>query len=162
MSFREAQSAALDSTARARKQRVMEDVMGMIGLFAGLGLFCVLLWYCAIYALPVFVGFSVGWWTLNHGAGAGCVIAGLLAGAVALYLGRSAVRSDHRPVRWIVLTVFAAPAVYTGFTIVDDLASFIQTPWRILFALIAAVAIGGTTLGRLASASPGSDWRGEA
>ena len=35
----------------------------------GLGAFCMLLFRCAVYALPVMVGLSTGYWAITSGAG---------------------------------------------------------------------------------------------
>ena len=43
---------------------------------------CALLWRVAIFALPVFVGFSAGFWALFLGAGIGAGLVGLVAGAL--------------------------------------------------------------------------------
>jgi len=45
----------------------------------GLGAFCVLLFRCAVYALPVMVGLSTGYWAITTGAGR---VGGILAGLV--------------------------------------------------------------------------------
>ena len=43
---------------------------------------CALLWRVAIYALPVFVAFSIGFWALSLGAGLGALFVGLIAGVL--------------------------------------------------------------------------------
>ncbi|MDR5729995.1 MAG: hypothetical protein RB191_21490 [Terriglobia bacterium] len=126
--------------------------MALVVVIAGLGMLCAVLWYCVVYALPVFVGFSTGFWALNHGAGLGCIIIGLLAGVTTFLLGHLAATSGHSLLRWTALTAFVLPASYAGFSIVDDLAGV--TPlWRVLFAAVGAASAGCVTYKRM-TASP--------
>jgi hypothetical protein len=138
----------LDCT-RVSQGAPKEDFMAFVMLFAGLSVCCMVLWYCAVYALPVFVGCSMGWWALNHGAGAGCVATGLFAGVTVFLLGRLAVGSRKFWLRRVALAAFVTPAAYTGFSIVCDLAPSSAPVWKYLLAVGAAVVIGGVTYGRL-------------
>ncbi len=125
--------------------------MGVVGILLGLGLFVVLLWNFAIFALPAFVGFSAGWWALNHGAGIGCVVVGLVAGGAVFLAGRIALTSRSATLRLLVIALFTLPAAYTGYNIVLQLSEIgvPSTIWRHVFAVIGALAVGGTTIMRL-------------
>jgi len=125
--------------------------MGIVGILLGLGLFVVLLWNFAIYALPAFVGFSTGWWALNHGAGIGCVVVGLVAGVAVFLAGRVALMSPSGAVRLLVIALFTLPAVYTGYNIVLQLSEVgIQSPiWRHVFAVVGGTIVGCTAFIRL-------------
>ena len=117
-----------------------------IGAIAAL---CALLWRAAVYALPLFAGLSAGWWSLNHGAGIGCVVVGSIAGALTLAIGRSAVTNPRIWIRRGALVLFVMPAAYTGFGIVADLAGGTRTIWIVLLALIGGLAASGTAYTRL-------------
>lgn len=123
--------------------------MALLALFAGFGMFCALLWYCAIYALPVFVGFSAGWWALNHGAGLACVVVGLIAGIATWLVGNLAATSGNSLLRVVGLAAFVIPAAYAGFGIVRDLVGYATLPWRDLLAVFGAVGTGSVTAVRL-------------
>ena len=123
--------------------------MTLIVLFAGLGMLCAALWYCAIYALPVFVGFSAGFWAVNHGAGLGCIAVGLVAGVTVFLLGRLAVTGGHSLLRWTALAAFVLPAAYAGLSIINDLAGQASPLWKCLFWTVAAISVGGATYKRL-------------
>jgi hypothetical protein len=125
--------------------------MGIVFLLVGLGLFCVLLWNFAVYAVPAFVGFAVGFWALDHGAGIGCVLVGLVAGVATCIAGRFALTSPNAVIRWLVIAIFTLPAAYAGYSMVLELSAMgvPSTIWRHVFAGFGAVAVGVTTFARL-------------
>jgi hypothetical protein len=60
--------------------------LGVIVSLFGLGTALVLLFTLAIYAMPFFVGLTVGMWAFETGAGViGAALVGLVAGVVALF-----------------------------------------------------------------------------
>ena len=125
--------------------------MGVVEILIGFGLFLVLLWNFAIYALPAFVGFSAGWWALNHGASIGCVLVGLVAGVAAFLAGRAALRSGNVILFWLTIALFTLPAGYAGYNIVLQVSE-VSVPsliWQHVFAVAGAVAVAGTTAMRL-------------
>ena len=130
--------------------------MTLVILFAGLGMLCVLLWYCAVYALPVFMGFWVGWWALNQGAGAGSVMVGLIAGVALWLAGCLSATSGNPLVRLVGLALFVIPAACAGFWMLDDLAGGAAAPWRNLFGILGAIGVGSVTYARLTTANKGS------
>lgn len=119
--------------------------MALLVLFAGLGTICALLWYCAVYALPVFAGFWAGWWALNHGAGLGGVVVGLIAGVALWLAGRISVTRGNPLLRLVGLALFVIPAASAGFWIVYDLAGGTTLGWRDFLATFCAIAVGGVT-----------------
>jgi hypothetical protein len=129
-----------------------EDSMGVIVLLGGMAFFCVLLWYFAVYALPVFVGFTTGFWALSHGAGIGCVAIGLVAGVAVFLAARLAFASANIGLRWIVVALFVGPAAWAGYGVVIALADaglIASHIWRDLFAIMGALGVGGTAFIRL-------------
>ncbi|MGO8868993.1 MAG: hypothetical protein ACLQME_21100 [Alphaproteobacteria bacterium] len=121
----------------------------------GLGAFCALLYNFAVYALPAFVGFSVGFWAIHSGAGVGSIVVGFVAGLVVLLTGQVAfAKSRSLLIRWLLVLLFAAPAAWAGYSLVLQLCELsVPSPiWRYLFAAIGAVVTGCTAIARLAGA----------
>ncbi|MFZ0693527.1 MAG: hypothetical protein WAN51_05155 [Alphaproteobacteria bacterium] len=120
----------------------------------GLGAFCVLLYNFAVYALPAFVGFSVGFWAIHSGAGIGSIVVGFAAALVVLLAGQAAfAKSRSLLLRWLLVLLFAAPAAWAGYSVVLQLSELgVPSPvWRQIFALIGAAVIGCTAVARLAA-----------
>lgn len=113
---------------------------------------CALLWRVAVYALPVFVAFSIGFWLLSAGGGIAAVVAGLVAGVGSWKLAKRAFGNGSRSLRFIVIALFALPAAYMGFQIVWQISSLGEpaTSWRIVLAVTAGIAAAGTVVARLA------------
>jgi hypothetical protein len=112
---------------------------------------CALLWRVAIYALPVFIGFSVGFWALAQGAGVGAIAVGLFAGILSWELAKHTIDRSTGWAQAMIIAVFVVPAAYMGFEIVwqtsaDAVPSLI---WRAVLGMVAGLASGGTTLRRL-------------
>jgi hypothetical protein len=81
-------------------------------MFAGFAALCLLMYTCAVHALPVAVGF----WAMNSDASIAGVTAGFAAGALVFVLGQFILGTTRSlPVRWAVLLVFVLPAVYAGY-----------------------------------------------
>ena len=127
--------------------------LGILLNFAGIGLFCWLIFTLAVYALPFFVALYVFMLALHGGAGIlGAPLAGIAAGGIAQAIGQTAFAMT-RPVliRAIIAILFAVPAALAGYEAVFAMAQ-IGVPslvWREIFACISAVFIGGTTWTRL-------------
>jgi hypothetical protein len=128
-----------------------EDSVGIVFLLFGLGMLCVLLWYCAVFALPLWVGVSTGFWALAHGAGAGAVLVGVLAGSALFALGRFAARSNNPNARYSAIAAFALPAVYAGYSVISQLSEAVvpSAAWRVAFGITGGIAVGAATLARL-------------
>ncbi|MFI5024292.1 MAG: hypothetical protein ACHQRJ_21900 [Alphaproteobacteria bacterium] len=118
----------------------------------GLGAFCALLYNFAVYALPAFVGFSVGYWAIHSGAGVGSIVVGFAAALAVLLAGQvTFAKSRSLPLRWLLVLLFAAPAVWAGYSVVLQLSELgVPSPtWQHVFAVIGAVFISCTAIVRL-------------
>jgi hypothetical protein len=72
-------------------------VLGPLLVLAAIGFFCWLLFTLAAFALPFFVGLTVGMWAFHTGAGAlGGIIVGVVAGGATFGLGQIAMASFRR------------------------------------------------------------------
>jgi hypothetical protein len=81
-------------------------------------------------------------------------LVGLAAGVFVFLLGQVVLAWNRSPwLRGLVILVFTAPAAYAGYSMVLQLSELgIPSPiWRHVFAVIGGVAIGCTTIARLAS-----------
>ncbi len=125
--------------------------MGIVLLLFGLGMLCFLLWYCTVFALPLWVGSATGFWALAHGAGGGAIVIGLVAGVAVFVLGRYAAAGGNRTARWLAVAAFTLPAAYAGFNVVSQLgeAAVPSAAWRATFAIAGGIAVGATAFVRL-------------
>lgn len=126
---------------------------GLLLNFAGIGLFCWLIFTLAEYALPFFVGLYVFMLALPSGAGVlGAPIVGIAAGGMTLAIGQFAFAMTRSVItRAIVAALFAVPATLAGYQVVFAMSQ-IGVPsliWREIFAYLGAVLIGGTAWTRL-------------
>lgn len=120
-------------------------VFGLLMTALGLGAACALLYYCAVFALPVFIGLSVVFWALNAGAGVASVVIGFAAGVIVFVVGQFAIlRSRSLAVRWMIALLFVLPAAIAGYSLVLQLSELgvPSNAWRHTFAFIGAVLIG--------------------
>jgi hypothetical protein len=133
-------------------------IIGIIGSFVGLGFLCWLLFTLAVNALPFCVGVTAGFAAYNGGSGEiGAILVGLIAGAFTLAAGQIAVEAFRSPiVRAAIALLFAGPAAMAGYYAALGLAQ-IGAPaemWQKAFALIGAIAVGGTAWVRLTLSIP--------
>ena len=133
--------------------------MFLLFAFGAATALCALLWRVAVYALPVFVAFSIGFWSLSAGAGVAAIVVGLIAGVVSWALAKRAFGHGSNPIRFMVVALFALPAAYMGFEIVWQISGLggPATFWRIVLAGIAALAAAGTVVARLVERDPRQD-----
>lgn len=127
-------------------------IFGILMTFLGLGAICALLYYCAVFALPVFVGLSAAFWAMSLGAGAGSVVIGFVVGLVMFIIGQIAFRFTRSVVpRWTIALLFAGPAAIAGYETVLELSALGMPSgiWQHIFALISAGIIGGAAIARL-------------
>jgi intracellular septation protein A len=127
--------------------------LGLLLNFAGLGMFCWLIFTLAVYALPFFVGLYVFMMELHGGAGVlGAPLVGIAAGGMTLVIGQTSFAMTRSVIiRAIVAALFAVPATLAGYQVVFAMSQ-IGVPslvWREIFACISAVFIGGTAWTRL-------------
>lgn len=128
--------------------------MGILGILVAVGLFCVLLYNFAIYALPAAVGLSIGYWAVTTGAGIiGGAIIGLIAGVTIFVIGQAVFASSRSiVVRGLVALLFVVPAIWAGYSIILQVSGIGGTSspvWRHLFAIFGALVIGGVAFARL-------------
>ncbi len=124
-----------------------------------IGFFCWLLFALAVYALPLFAGVTAGLAAYHSGSGAiGGFLVGLIAGIITLVIGQLAFASLLSPlIRALIALLFAVPACIAGYFATLGLAriGMPSTIWREIFAMIGALAVGGTAWVRMtALASP--------
>lgn len=127
--------------------------LGLLLNFAGIGLFCWLIFTLAVYALPFFVGLTVFMLALHGGAGIlGAPLVGIAAGGITLAVGQMAfAMTSSDTVRAIIAALYAVPATLAGYQVVFAMSQ-LGVPslvWREVFACVGAVFIGGTTWTRL-------------
>jgi hypothetical protein len=127
-------------------------MLATIALLAGVGTFCVLLYTSAVYALPVTIGLSAGFWAMHAGAGTGSILIGAAAGALTLTLGELAVVTNRSPqIRWTVLLAFTLPAIIAGYSMILQICELgiSSLVWCHIFAVVGAGAIGFAVVTRL-------------
>ena len=128
-------------------------VIGFIVSVFGIGLFCWLLFTLAVYALPFFVGLTVGLAVYHGGAGVvGAPVVGFVVGALTLVVGQFAFAVVKLPaLRGAFAFLFAAPAAIAGYHATLGLSQ-IGVPslfWREAFAIFGAMFVGCTALVRM-------------
>lgn len=129
-------------------------VLGPLLVLTAIGFFCWLLFTLAAFALPFFVGLTVGMWAFHTGAGAlGGIIVGLVAGGATFGLGQIALA--FLPSAWLrllIIMLFVAPATVAGYNATHGIAQIAMpsATWQMIFSVVGAVAVSVTTVVRLA------------
>ena len=112
----------------------------------------------AVHALPIFVGITRGFAAYHSGSGEiGAILVGLIAGALILAAGQIAIATFRSPlIRIAISLLFAVPAARAGYHAVLGFARFCVPAevWQQTFALIGAIAVGGTAWVRVALSIP--------
>ena len=118
---------------------------------AGVMLLCVLLYRFAIYAVPTYLGFVSAFWAFGRGAGAGGLVVGIGVAVGIFALVRHIVENGQPIVRKLVIALFALPAAYAGFEMIEQLSAFaVPSPvWRTALALLGGIAIGIASAAKL-------------
>ena len=130
-------------------------VISIVLTVFGIGSLCWLMFNLAVYGLPFFAGMTAGFAACNSGAGvAGGLLVGFAAGALTLVVGQAIfVASSSTLARGLIALVFVAPASVAGYHATLALAH-IGVPaegWRVAFAIVGAIAVGATTVVRIAA-----------
>ena len=132
--------------------------LGIVLNIIGLGFFCWTLFTLAIYALPFFVGVTVGFYARDAGIGTlGAIGVGIVTAAFALVIGQTIFSLVRTPILRIVIALkFAVPAALAGYYATFALFGLTMTSdlWRQVFAVIGALVIGATAWTRLAASPP--------
>jgi hypothetical protein len=129
-------------------------VLGPLLVLAAIGSFCWLLFTLAAFALPFFLGLTVGLWAFHTGAGAlGGIIVGAVAGCATFGVGQLLLAfAPWNWLRLLIISLFVAPATVAGYNATHRIAQM-TTPsptWQMIFSVIGAVAVSATTVIRLA------------
>jgi hypothetical protein len=123
-------------------------IIGVLLNIVGLGIFCWALFALATNALPFFIGMTVGIYSFQAGAGPfGAIVVGFVTAGFTLVVGQYAFSvARSRIVRLVIGLLFAVPAARAGYDVTLALAH-LGIPsewWRESFAVLGAIAVGGT------------------
>jgi hypothetical protein len=133
-------------------------VLSVLASIAAIGVICCLLFYLAVYALPLFVGVMAGAWAYSSGAGwLGGIAVGAVAGLATLFAGHLLlVFVKPLWLRLIIAAAFVAPAAIAGYHATHGIVKHTMPSetWQVVFSLIGAVVVGITALARLATLAP--------
>lgn len=135
-------------------------VLGPLLVLVGIGFLYWLLFTLAVFALPFFVGLTVGMWAFHTGAGAlGGIIVGVVTGGAIFGVGQIAMA--FLPSAWLrllIILLFVAPATVAGYTATHGIAQIVMpsATWQMIFSMIGAIAVSVTAFFRFTGvASPG-------
>jgi hypothetical protein len=127
-------------------------IFGPLLVIVGIGFFCWLLFTLAVFALPFFVGLTIGIWAFHTGAGVlGGIALGLVAGGITFGLGHLALA--FVPWAWLrllIILLYVAPATVAGYSATHGIAqmSMPSPTWQTFFAVIGAIAVSVTAFVR--------------
>lgn len=133
-------------------------VVSILASIAAIGVICCLLFYLAVYALPLFAGVTAGVWAYGTGAGwLGGIAVGFVAGLATLLLGHLLL-TFVKPL-WLRLTiavVFVAPAAIAGYHATHGIVKHTMPSetWHVAFSVVGAVVVGITAFARIATLAP--------
>ncbi len=125
-------------------------VLGPLLVLAAIGFFCWLLFALAVFALPLFVGVTVGMWAFHSGAGAlGGIIVGAIVGGATFSFGQLALSlAPSNWLRLLIIVLFVAPATVAGYSATHGIAEIAMpsATWQMIFSVIGSIAVGGMTI----------------
>jgi len=128
--------------------------LGVVLSLFGLGTLLVLLFTLAVYAVPFFVGLTVGMWAFETGAGVmGALLVRIGAGVAALFAAQLLFASVRSLVlRAVLALLFAVPAAIAGYHAVFGIAAILvpSEAWRHVFAAIGGLIVGASAAVQLA------------
>ena len=135
------------------KETTAMIIIGILLCMAGVVALCWLMFNLAVFALPFFAAVTAGMAAIHSGAGPlGAVVGGLIAGVGTLVLGQLAIALvPSMLLRGVISLVFAGPAAFAGYHATHGLAALTMPSetWRQVFAVVGAVVVGLTALGRM-------------
>ena len=136
-------------------------IIGLVLSVFGIGFFCWVLFTLAVYALPFVAGLTAGLAAYHSGAGiAGAIVVAIIAGGVTLTIGQIAFATVRSPlIRGAIGLIYAVPAAIAGYTLGVAQMGIPSEGWRVTFAVIGAVAVGGTAWARMALFIPPEEGR---
>jgi hypothetical protein len=129
---------------------VMEDAM-IIVIILAIACIALLSWLfstLAVYALPFFVGVTVGMWAHSTGSGVvGALFAGAAAAVATLVIAQVLFATIKSPIIRVALALaFAVPASLAGYHAVHGIV-MLAVPsegWRQVLAILGAIVVGVT------------------
>jgi hypothetical protein len=127
---------------------VKEDAMILAALFAviAIAMLCSLLITLTIYALPFYVGLTVGIWVYSSGAGIiSTVVAAVAAGIATLLILQILIAIVQSP--WLragLGLIFAAPAAFAAFHAVHGITAIAMpaSTWSLALSILGAAIVG--------------------
>jgi hypothetical protein len=159
------EGATVSSSAHGKATAML--IFGPLLVIAGIGFFCWLLFTLAVFALPFYVGLTVGIWAFHTGAGMlGAILVGLVAGGVTFGIGQLALA--FVPWTWLrllIILLYVTPATVAGYSATHGIAQMAMpsSTWQMTFSVIGAIAVSVTAFIRFtAMAAPGSTGQGMA
>lgn len=129
--------------------------VGIIASIAAVGVLGCLVFYLAVYALPLFAAVTVGTWAHGTGAGwLGAVAIGFVAGLITLGVVHLLL-VVVKPL-WLKLAIaitFVAPAAIAGYHATYGIVKHTMPSetWQIIFSVIGATAVGITAFVRVST-----------
>jgi len=133
--------------------------LGIVLGVASIGFLCWLLFLCAVYAAPLFVGAMVCITFYDHAmmSGTHAILAGIAAGIMVLVLGQVILAFTRDPaIRGAVSLLLALPAALAGFGMTlgfSGLGDMCAIP-AYIFATFGALCVGGAAWTRLCAIQP--------
>ncbi|MDA9398534.1 hypothetical protein, partial [Bradyrhizobium sp. CCBAU 45389] len=93
-------------------------------VLVGIGFFCWLLFTLAVFALPLFVGLTIGIGSFHTGAGAiGGAAAGLVAAGASIGIGQLALTLvPWTWLRLLIILIYVAPTTFAGYSATHGIA----------------------------------------
>ncbi|NWG24484.1 MAG: hypothetical protein HXY30_08750 [Pseudorhodoplanes sp.] len=133
-------------------------LLSVLGSIAAIGVICCLLFYLAVYALPLFAGVTVGAWAYGSGAGwLGAFAVGAVVGLATLLAGHLLL-AFVKPLwlRLVIAAAFVAPAAIAGYHATHGIVKHAMPSetWQIAFSVVGAIIVAITAFARLASLAP--------
>src|SRR5579871_5666159 len=130
-------------------------VLSILASIAAIGVICCLLFYLAVYALPLFAGVTAGVWAYGTGAGwLGGIAVGFIAGLATLLIGHLLL-TFVKPLwlRLVIAVVFVAPAAIAGYHAIHGIVKHTMPSetWQIAFSVVGAIVVAITAFARLAT-----------
>lgn len=127
-------------------------IFGPLLVIAGICFICWLLFTLAVFALPFFVGLTIGIWTFHTGAGVlGGILVSLAAGGATFCIGQFAL--GFIPWTWLrllIVLLFVAPTTVAGYSATHGIAQMAMpsATWQMIFSVIGSIAVSVTAFVR--------------
>ena len=121
-------------------------LLGPVLALSAIGFLCWLMFTLAVFALPAFIGVTIGIWSFHTGASAlGAIIVGLVAAGATFGIGQLLLLVV--PWTWarlLIIAVYTAPSAVAGDAAIHGIAQMAMSSpvWQTVFSVIGAVAVG--------------------